>query len=142
MYMYKDLSHVKQLSVLTMTTYLCGCMFIQKKTNTVAERSFAVGTIAETMHAMGPAAASFSPTLYPLLQGMLRDEDEEVRSNAAFAMGVVVANGGQNMYSYPCLDSKGSITLYISVTRRRKSRIFTENKLWFIKLKQCDHLYL
>ncbi|ELT89259.1 hypothetical protein CAPTEDRAFT_159396 [Capitella teleta] len=70
-----------------------------KKAKTVAEKSFAVGTIGETMHALGAHAAKFSATLYPLFLQSIKDEDEEVRSNSVYALGVTMANGGSSMHS-------------------------------------------
>ena len=63
----------------------------------MAEKSFAVGAIAETLHACGPASSVLAPKLYPLFMDLLHDEDDEVRNNAIFAIGVLAANCGQQL---------------------------------------------
>jgi hypothetical protein len=49
----------------------------------------------------GPASKPFTPHLYPIFLAHLKDENEEVRSNCVFGLGVCVANGGEAMYGYP-----------------------------------------
>jgi len=51
---------------------------------------------------MGDAAAGFVQPLYPVVMTTVKDEDEEVRSNAIYGLGVLVANGGQVALTYPC----------------------------------------
>ncbi|KAK9398264.1 importin-4 [Crotalus adamanteus] len=53
-----------------------------KASSSSADKSFAVGIIAETVQGLGGASSSFVPHLLPLLMGAARDEDQEVRSNA------------------------------------------------------------
>jgi len=68
----------------------------------VSEKSFAIGTIAETLQSMGSAAAGFLSPLYPVVMTTVKDDDEEVRSNAVFGLGILVANGGEPALMYPC----------------------------------------
>jgi len=68
----------------------------------VAEKSFAIGTVAETLESMGDAAGGFVDALYPVVMTTLRDADEEVRSNAVYCLGVLAANGGPAALPYPC----------------------------------------
>ncbi|CAC5376943.1 IPO4 [Mytilus coruscus] len=68
-----------------------------KETSSVAEKSFAVGTLAETLLACGQVSVNFVDQLYPLFMKMIRDEDEEVRSNSIFAIGVLMANSGDKL---------------------------------------------
>jgi len=44
-----------------------------------------------------------------------KDDDEEVRSNAVFAMGVLLANSGESMYSYPPSVFSCSVSVHYSV---------------------------
>ena len=76
---------------------------LQKPNSTVAEKSFAIGTLADCMDAIGPAASAFVNHLYPVFMSATQEPDEEVRSNAVFAVGVLSANGGEAMFSYPYL---------------------------------------
>lgn len=77
-------------------------LFVLQKTQaTVADKSFAVGTLAECLDAMGPASAPFAQHLYPLFVMMTQDQDEEVRSNAVFATGILAVNAGEVMHAYP-----------------------------------------
>ena len=70
----------------------------QKETSSTSEKSFAVGTLAEVIEACGtPVGSRFVGTLYPVFQRMIGDEDEEVRSNAVFALGVLAVAGGDGM---------------------------------------------
>ncbi|KAK2193044.1 hypothetical protein NP493_18g10006 [Ridgeia piscesae] len=68
--------------------------------STTAEKSFAVGILAEIIEACGNTIASFAQHLHPVFMTLSKDDDEEVRSNAVFAMGVLLANSGESMYSY------------------------------------------
>ncbi|ESO82779.1 hypothetical protein LOTGIDRAFT_229803 [Lottia gigantea] len=69
-----------------------------KVTSSVPEKSFAVGTLAEVIQACGDVSAAFVDTLYPLFMRLINDEDEEVRSNAVFAIGVLAQYGGQKLH--------------------------------------------
>ena len=75
------------------------CM--QRKCSKVSEKSFAIGTIAETLQSMGDAAVGFVLPLYPIIMTTVKDDDEEVRSNAIYGLGVLVANGGAVALPYP-----------------------------------------
>nr|XP_020666139.1 importin-4 [Pogona vitticeps] len=69
-----------------------------------ADKSFAVGTIAETIQGLGQASAPFVPRLAQVLMAAARDEDMEVRSNAVFGLGVLAEHGGGAMHEhYPKL---------------------------------------
>ena len=74
---------------------------LQKPSRHISEQSLGVGTIAECLQAMGPATAAFVQHLYPLISKLLGHDDNEVRSNSMFAMGVLAGNGGEAIYSYP-----------------------------------------
>jgi hypothetical protein len=74
---------------------------LQKNTSKVPEKSFAVGTVAETLQAIGETTAHFVGPLYPVVSAMVSEEDEEVRSNSIFCLGVLAANGGTTVLQYP-----------------------------------------
>lgn len=44
-----------------------------------------------------PVGCAFTSVLYPVFTRMTKDEDEEVRSNSVFALGVLAVNGGDAM---------------------------------------------
>ncbi|XP_032121521.1 importin-4 isoform X2 [Sapajus apella] len=62
---------------------------------TVAEKSFAMGTLAESIQGLGAASAQFVSRLLPVLLSTAREADPEVRSNAIFGMGVLAEHGGR-----------------------------------------------
>ena len=51
---------------------------------------------------MADAVSSLVLPLYPVVMATVRDDDEEVRSNAIYGLGVLLANGGVVALSYPC----------------------------------------
>lgn len=73
-----------------------------KPNNSLAEKSFAIGTIAETVQQLGTSCAQFLPRLFPVMLSGAKEEDEEVRSNAIFGLGVLVEQGKEAAYDqYP-----------------------------------------
>ncbi|XP_008067925.1 importin-4 isoform X2 [Carlito syrichta] len=67
---------------------------------TVAEKSFAVGTLAESIQGLGAASAQFVSRLIPVLLSTAREADPEVRSNAIFGLGVLAEHGGRPAQEY------------------------------------------
>ncbi|XP_070283085.1 importin-4 isoform X1 [Myotis yumanensis] len=67
---------------------------------TVAEKSFAVGTLAESIQGLGAASAQFVSRLLPVLLNATRETDPEVRSNAIFGLGVLAEHGGRPAQEY------------------------------------------
>jgi len=73
---------------------------------------------------MGDAAAGFVLPLYPVVMATVKDDDEEVRSNAVYGLGVLMANGGAVALTYPycqlfttlCLKKKTS-PMVLAITR-------------------------
>jgi len=85
----------------------------------VAEKSFAIGTIAETIDALGDTSSHFVNILYPVVMTTVADSDEEVRSNAVFGLGVLAANGGPLMTTkFPEILKKLFDTLSVESDRR------------------------
>ncbi|XP_036305719.1 importin-4 isoform X3 [Pipistrellus kuhlii] len=72
----------------------------QKQGCTVAEKSFAVGTLAESIQGLGAASAQFVSRLLPVLLSAARETDPEVRSNAIFGLGVLAEHGGRPAQEY------------------------------------------
>merc|ERR1712080_246341 len=60
-----------------------------KKSCSVAERSFSVGTMSEMVVALEGNVSPWVPTLLAVFYAGIADEDEEVRSNAAYGLGVL-----------------------------------------------------
>lgn len=97
-----------------------------KTSCTVADRSFSLGTLGETLHALagvagGRAAASrLANRLLPVLVGGVRDSDAEVRSNSVFGLGALAEAAGPGVaQDYPMLLSLFSNLL----TREADARV-------------------
>ncbi|ESN91050.1 hypothetical protein HELRODRAFT_104231 [Helobdella robusta] len=90
-----------------------------KKSSSVADRSFAIGTLAETMLELGDNACMFVSKLYPVMMSSMKDDDDEVRNNAVFGLGVLAANGGQNITSHYHEILKGLSDAMVKETDRR-----------------------
>jgi len=67
-----------------------------KKHCSVAERSFAVGAIADSMEPLQGVLAPFVPHLLPLFVEMLKDSEDDVRNNAVFGLGEFVLWAGED----------------------------------------------
>lgn len=81
--------------------------FWQKSSCTVADRSFAVGTIGELLHALvvvdggRSVAGKLSKRFLPVLVGGVKDSDAEVRNNSVFGLGTLAQAAGPIIASYP-----------------------------------------
>ncbi|XP_072479499.1 importin-4 isoform X1 [Notamacropus eugenii] len=91
-----------------------------KPSCSVAEKSFAVGTLAEAVQGLGASSAQFVSKLLPVLLGAARDSDAEVRSNAVFGLGVLMEHG-----AYPALEHFQKILGVLSslIARERHDRV-------------------
>merc|ERR1712025_1230055 len=65
-----------------------------KKQCSVAERSFAIGAIADSMEPLAGVLEPFLPHLLPLFTEMLKDSEGDVRNNAVYGMGELVLWAG------------------------------------------------
>ncbi|XP_068697755.1 importin-4-like isoform X2 [Montipora foliosa] len=65
-----------------------------RKSCPVSDKSFAIGTISEILLAMGHAIVPFVQPLFPVYMTSLRDEDDEVRSNTIYGLGLLAFYGG------------------------------------------------
>ncbi|KAI8625897.1 importin beta-4 [Xylariaceae sp. FL1651] len=73
------------------------------------ERSTAVGVVAECVAYMGSAVTPYTSTLLPPLLHRLSDEDQETKSNAAYALGQLV---------YHSEDEKTYLPSYSQILRK------------------------
>ncbi|KAK4305040.1 hypothetical protein Pmani_023031 [Petrolisthes manimaculis] len=71
-----------------------------KKSCSVAERSFSLGTLAESVEALGSASGQFVSQLLPLFQQGARSEDDEIRSNSIYGLGVLGKHGSEAILSH------------------------------------------
>eukprot|EP00842_Homolaphlyctis_polyrhiza_P003319 jgi/Hompol1/3989/HPOL_006868-RA len=70
------------------------------KSRPVSDRSLAIGTLAEIADGLEEGVTQFVGDMLPILIRSLRDEEEEVRSNGAFAVGVLVENSTSDLSSH------------------------------------------
>lgn len=66
----------------------------------MAEKSFSVGILAESVAAMKEGVAPFVGRLLPVFLAAARDGDEEVRSNAIYGLGVLSEFGQDAIFPY------------------------------------------
>ncbi|XP_033113593.1 importin-4-like [Anneissia japonica] len=90
--------------------YLAGALPLlvmkTKKSCTVAEKSFSIGTLSETIIAMEDCIQPFAGHLVPVFVQGMQEDDAEVRSNAVFGIGVLAEHGKETVFShYPVLLS-------------------------------------
>lgn len=90
------------------TPYFAGILplFVPKtrENRTVAEKSFSVGILAESVAAMKEGVAPFVGRLLPVFLAAARDGDEEVRSNAIYGLGVLSEFGQDAIFpEYPTI---------------------------------------
>lgn len=82
---------------------------MQKSSCTVADRSFSVGTLAETLHSLvnvsgGRAIAGrLSNRMLPVLVAGVKDGDAEVRNNSVYGLGALAQAAGPIVSTYPFL---------------------------------------
>ncbi|KAG0199275.1 hypothetical protein BGX28_007434 [Mortierella sp. GBA30] len=75
-----------------------------KASKPTSERSMAIGSLGEIANGMGAGISEFTEHLFPLILKSLSDEDDEVRSNGAFAIGALCQNTTVDVSSqYPAL---------------------------------------
>ena len=73
----------------------------------MADRSFSVGTLGETLHALSKVqggtgvAGRLSNRLLPVLVTGVKDQDPEVRNNSVYGLGVLAQAAGPIVVSYP-----------------------------------------
>jgi hypothetical protein len=71
---------------------------------TLAERSMAIGCLGEIIVGLKAGVTQFTPALLEIISRGLRDPEADVRSNAAFASGVLIQNSQTDLsVHYPAL---------------------------------------
>ncbi|CAJ0964998.1 unnamed protein product [Ranitomeya imitator] len=81
-----------------------------KSSCSTAEKSFAVGTLAESVVSLGETTVHFVAQLFPAFIAGTQDGDNEVCSNAVFGLGVLAEHGGAAMLKYPWLFKAVTVT--------------------------------
>ncbi|KAH6584059.1 hypothetical protein BASA61_007707 [Batrachochytrium salamandrivorans] len=71
-----------------------------QKSRPVSDRSMAIGSLAEVAEGLEHGITEFSLDILSLFIRALRDEDDEVRSNAAFGVGLLVFHSTLDLSSY------------------------------------------
>lgn len=71
-----------------------------KDSKSDAQKSFAVGTIAECMAGLGHNAAAFFPELFMLFKKCIEDSSPEIRNNAYYGMGELVLHAKEAAYPH------------------------------------------
>ncbi|XP_072567126.1 importin-4-like isoform X1 [Paramormyrops kingsleyae] len=100
-----------------------------KSSCTVAERSFAQGTLAEIMQSLAavsggrPVAGRLSNRLLPVMMAGVRDSDPEVRNNSVFGLGSLAKAAGPIITeNYPTL-----LSLFSSLLSKESDRRVIDN---------------
>lgn len=70
-----------------------------KSDRSTADRSTAIGSLAEVVNGMETASTQFAESLFPLFLQALADPEPEVQSNAAFAMGSLIYHTSTDLSS-------------------------------------------
>lgn len=70
------------------------------KQNSVSQRSFAYGTLAECMKALDVYVERFVPDLLKMWLTGAKDGADEVRNNAIFGLGEMVLYGKHTVFGY------------------------------------------
>ncbi|KAJ8924603.1 hypothetical protein NQ315_000753 [Exocentrus adspersus] len=70
-----------------------------KKQNSIGQRSFAFGTLAECMKSLNGYVEKFLPTLLTLWLTGAKDPSEEVRNNSIFGLGEMILYGREKVFS-------------------------------------------
>lgn len=90
----------RALSPSVFAPYFTGLLpMLLKKTKrqcTVAERSFAIGAIADSMEPLAGVLEPFIPHLLPIFVEMTKDSEDDCRNNAVYGMGELVMWAGES----------------------------------------------
>lgn len=68
-----------------------------KPTKPSVDRNMAIGALAEVSSCLGDNLSEFINDLLPIFIKGLSDEDEEVKSNSAYGIGILCANPSTNL---------------------------------------------
>ncbi|KAG9295040.1 hypothetical protein G9A89_017834 [Geosiphon pyriformis] len=97
--------------------------YFKKKTKPTSDRSMAIGCLGECVLGLKSASSQFTEQLLPIFLKALGDEDDEVRSNAAYAIGLLCFYTNVNI-----IGQYGAIltALHPLITRQSASNV-TDN---------------
>ncbi|XP_072169720.1 importin-4-like isoform X2 [Diadema setosum] len=97
--------HGKQDVAVSMVTEMLPFLLAKtKKSCPASDKSFACGVLAESVCALKGSVAPFVDPFLKIFTHLTQDEDEEVRSNAVFGLGVLAEHGKDALYQhYPSL---------------------------------------
>ncbi|KAK9877960.1 hypothetical protein WA026_020178 [Henosepilachna vigintioctopunctata] len=70
------------------------------KQNSIAQRSFAYGTLAECMKCLDVYVETFVPQLLQIWLTGLKDSADEVRNNSVFGLGEMILHGKDKIFRY------------------------------------------
>lgn len=65
-----------------------------------AERAGTIGSLAESCNGLGEGVTPYTDSLFQLFSQAIHDQDMDVRSNAAYALGVLVYNSTADLSSH------------------------------------------
>merc|ERR1712183_1098004 len=68
-----------------------------KKQCSIAERSFAIGALADSIEPLAGVIEPFLPHLLPVFSELTMDTEEDCRNNAVYGLGEMILWGGQVM---------------------------------------------
>ncbi|XP_071445043.1 importin-4-like [Hetaerina americana] len=75
-----------------------------KKSCTIAQRSFSIGTISESIEPLSYRVSAYAPNLLNILLNASKDKHEDVRNNAIFGLGELVLHGKEALHQqYPAI---------------------------------------
>ncbi|XP_023217286.1 importin-4-like [Centruroides sculpturatus] len=96
-----------------------------KKSHLIADKSFAIGIIAETIKNLEKGSiVPFALQILPTFLESIKDKSEEVRSNAAFGIGVLAENAGESLFrQYPVILQGLSTMMSKETDARAKDNI-------------------
>ncbi|XP_046390558.1 importin-4-like [Ischnura elegans] len=71
-----------------------------KKSCTVAQKSFSIGTISESIEPLSYRVSAYALNLLPLLLNASKDKNDDVRNNAIYGLGELVLYGKETLHPH------------------------------------------
>lgn len=102
-----------------------------KPTKPAVDRNMAVGALAEVSSCLGENVSEFTDNLLPIFIKGLSDDDEEVKSNSAYGIGILCANPSTNLSRYfislilAYICRSCSFCIHFSIAQTQKSTLST-----------------
>lgn len=76
-------------------------VILKVKKTSLAQRSFAVAILADSLEPLGPHVALFAEELLQIFLRMARVNDDEIRNNAVYGIGELARHGKEAVFQYP-----------------------------------------